>query len=139
MKRAILLSLGWLLSAAVLYAALVTLELYWNLYDWQPKLDLIASGLILGILAVLAVIRLLARTSRDRFSRGVSLVICLALLALAVYVVPAEPLTQGLFGREAPSPLWYRGARFVVLALPSVFGCLGFLRRRKRPDGKSSA
>jgi hypothetical protein len=133
MKRAILLSLGWLLAAAGLYAALVTLELYWNLYDWQPKLDLVALGLILGMFAVLAAIRLLARAGCDRFSRGVSLAICLALLALAVYVVPPEPLTQGLFGREAPSPLWYRAGRFVVLALPSAFWGLGFMRRWKSP------
>ncbi len=121
------------MSAAVLYVALVALELYWNLYDWQPKLDLIASGLVLGILAILAAIRLLARAGCDHFSRGVSLAICLALLALAVYVVPAEPLTQGLFGQEAPSPTWYRAGRFVMLALPSVFWGLGFQRRRKSP------
>jgi hypothetical protein len=133
MKRAILLSLGWLLATAALYAALVTLELYWNLYDWQPKLDLIASGLILGMLAVLAAIRLLARAGCDCFSRGVSLVICLALLALAVYVDPPEPLTQGLFGREAPSPFWYRAGRFVLLALPGVFWGRGWLRRWKSP------
>jgi hypothetical protein len=133
MQRAILLSLGWLLSAAGLYVALVVLELYWNLYDWQPKPDLQAVGLILGILAVLAAIRLLARAGCDRFSRGVSLVICLALLALAAYVAPPELLTQGLFAREAPSPCWYRAARFVVLALPSVFWGLGFLHRWKSP------
>ena len=44
MKRAILLTVGWLLAAAGLYVALVGLELYWNLYDWQPRLDLNASG-----------------------------------------------------------------------------------------------
>jgi hypothetical protein len=132
-KRAILLSLGWLLSAAGLYVALVVLELYWNLYDWQPKLDWEALGLIFGMLALLAAIRLLARASGDRFSRGVSLVICLALLALAVYVFPPEPRTSGLFAREAPSPFWYRAARFVVLALPSVFWGLGWLHRWKSP------
>jgi hypothetical protein len=130
MKRAILLSLGWLLSAAGLYAALVVLELYWNLYDWQPKLDLSASGLILGMLVFLTAIRLLARAGCDRFSRAVSLVICLALLALAIYVVPPEPLTQGFFARATPSPLWYRAARLVVLALPSVFSGLAWLRSR---------
>lgn len=134
MKRAILLSLGWLLAAVGLYAALVMLELYWNLYDWQPKLDLNASGLIFGMLALLAAIRLLARASGNRFSRGSSLVICLALLALAVYVVPAEPLTEGLFAREATSPFWYRAARFAVLALPSAFWSRGVLRRA--PDSE---
>jgi hypothetical protein len=129
MKRAILLSLGWLLAAAGLYAALVMLELYWNLYDWQPKLDLEALGLIFGMLALLATIRLLARASGNRFSRGSSLVICLALLALAVYVFPPEPRSSGLFAREAPSPFWYRAARFAVLALPSAFWSRGVLRR----------
>jgi hypothetical protein len=133
MIRAILLSLGWLLSAAVIYTGLVALELYWNLSDWQPKLDLNAAGLIFGMLAALAAIRLLARTGKDRFSGGVSLAICLALLALAFYVVSAEPLTQGLFGREAHSPLWYRAGRFVVLALPGVFWGLGWLRWWKSP------
>jgi hypothetical protein len=129
MKRAILLSLGWLLAAAGLYAALVMLELYWNLYDWQPKLDLEALGLIFGMLALLAAIRLLARASGNRFSRGASLVICLALLALAVYVFPPEPRSSGLFAREAPSLFWYRAARFAVLALPSAFWSRGVLRR----------
>ena len=129
MKRTILLSLGWLLAAAGLYAALVMLELYWNLYDWQPKVDFNAAGLIFGVVVVLGAIRLLARASRDRFSRSVSLVICLTLLAVAVYVVPAEAITAGLFAREAPSPFWYRAARFVALALPSVLWCRGVLRR----------
>ena len=130
MKRAILLSLGWLMSAAALYAAVVLLELYWNFYDWQPKLDLNASGLILGMLALLAAIWYLARACGDRFSRGASLAICLALLALAIYVVPPEPMTQGLFAREVPSPMWYRAGRFFALALPSVFWGLGVIRRQ---------
>jgi hypothetical protein len=138
MKRAILLTLGWLLAAAGLYVALVMLELYWNLFDWQPRLDLKGSGLIFGILAVLAVIWFLARASHDRFSQAVSLAACLALLALALYVFPPEPMTQGLFAREAPSPLWYRIARFVLLALPSVFWGLGLLRQWKRPAEKGS-
>jgi hypothetical protein len=89
--------------------------------------------LIFGMLAVLAAILLLARAKGDCFSRGLSLVICVALLALAVYVVPPEARTEGLFAREAPSPFWYRAARFVVLALPIAFWGVGWLRRWKRP------
>ena len=133
MKRAILLTLCWLLAAAGLYVALVMLELYWNLYDWQPELDLRALGLFCGMVAVLAAIRILARADGNRFSRGVSLVICLALLALGIYVFPAEPITHGMFARETPSPLWYRAGRFVLLALPSVFWGLGMHRWRKQP------
>ena len=138
MKRVILLILGWLLAAAGLYVALVMLELYWNLFDWQPRLDLKGSGLIFGILAVLAVIWFLARASHDRFSQAVSLAACLALLAIAVYVLPAEAMTQGLFAREAPSPFWYRAGRFVLLALPSVFWGLGLLRRWQRAGEQDS-
>ena len=130
MLRAILRSLGWLLAALTLYMALVALELYWNLYDWQPKLDLNTVGLIFGILALLGVIWFLARAGRDR-PAGVSLLVCLALLVLAVYVVPPEAKTEGLFAREAPSPVWYRAGRFVVLGLPSAFWVLAW--RRKRP------
>jgi hypothetical protein len=133
MKRTILLARGWLAAAAGLYVALVMLEFDWNLYDWQPRLDLKASGLIFGTLAAFAAMWCLARVSCNRFSRGVSLAACLALLALAVYVLPSEPMTQGLFAREAASPLWYRAARFVLLALSSVFWVLGLLRRRQRP------
>jgi hypothetical protein len=137
-KRAILLSAGWLLAGVGLYMALVILELYWNLYNWQPIVDLRASGLILGVLALLAVIRWLARTTCDRVSQGLSLLICLALLAVAVYVFPPEPPTQGLFAREAPSPLWYRAARLVLLGLPSLFWALGLLPRWKRPARSDS-
>ena len=133
MKRAILLTLGWLLAAAGLYVALVMLELYWNLYDWQPRLDLRALGLFCGMVAVLVAIRFLARAGGTHFSRGVSLAICLALLALGIYVFPPEPITHGMFARETPSPLCYRTGRFVLLALPSVFWGLGLLRWWKQP------
>jgi hypothetical protein len=133
MKRAILLTLGWLFSAAGLYVALLMLELSWNLNNWQPKLDLSAAGLILEMIAVLSAIWLLARAGCDRLSQGASLAICLALLALGVYVFPPEPITHGMFARETPSPLWYRAARFVLLALPCLFWGVGMLRWRKQP------
>jgi hypothetical protein len=52
---------------------------------------------------------------------------------LALYVLPAEPMTQGLFAREHPSPLWYRAARFGLLTMPCIFWALELLRRRKSP------
>ena len=54
---------------------------------------------------------------------------CLALLILGFYVLPSEPLNQGLFARERPSPLWYRGARLGVLALPALFWVLAMFRQ----------
>lgn len=135
MKRSVIVALGWLVATFGLYVALLALELYWNLYDWQPRADWKALGLILGTLAILTGMRFLAKAARDCFSQGVSLVACLALLILAIYVFPAEPLTQDVFARTSPSPLWYRTARFLVMALPSVFWSLELLCRivRRQP------
>jgi hypothetical protein len=132
MKRSLLLSLGWLVSAAGLYATLVGLELYWNLYDWQPIADGKTLIVCLVMLSFLTAIGCLARATRDRFTMILSLVLCVALVALAVYVFPSEPPTQGLFARESPSPFWYRGARFVTLALPGAAWVWGWLSRRRQ-------
>jgi hypothetical protein len=129
--RAILLTLGWLGAGAGLYLMVVSLDVYWNLFNWHPELDLIAWGFLVGIFAVLVALRLLAGATNDRVSRVVSLVVCLALLVLAVYVLPREPLTGGVFGRDHSSALWYRSGRSIVLSLPSAFWVLGLFRLRR--------
>jgi len=131
MTRIIVLSIGWLVAALALYAALLNLEVHWNLFDWHPKLDSIAVGLIIGVCAVLVAVRFLVRATSHRIGQGLSLVLCFALLALAFYVFPPEPLTQGLFAREHSSPLWYRAGRFVALASPSVLWSLHRIGWRK--------
>ena len=128
MIRGILVLLGWLVAAFALWVLLVVLEIYWNLYDWQPKADSIALGLGFGIFSAVACMWLLARVTRQVAARGASLVICLALLVLGVYILPAEPLSTGLFARERASPLWYRGGRLAVLALPALCWVLAMSR-----------
>lgn len=125
MTRRILLSIGWIATGIGLYVTLVGLEFYWNLYNWEPRSDWRAGVLVLAALVLVAVMGLLARASSDKFSRGVSLFICLALLALGIYVVPAEPSTTGLFAREVSSPVWHRGGRLFLLAMPGLFWVLG--------------
>ena len=134
MRRTILLTLGWLAAALGLYAALLGLELCWNLYNWQPRLDTDSMGLIGGALSFLVAIRFLAGATRDGVSQGVAWLTCLALLALAVYVLPPEPLTTGLFARTVASPLWYRAGRFLLLVLPSMFLGRGLWHRVKPFD-----
>jgi hypothetical protein len=51
----------------------------------------------------------------------VAILICLLLAALAIAWVHAEPLTGGLLGRTAPSPLWYRLGCSLLLCLPGIF------------------
>jgi len=134
MIRAVLLILGWLVAALSLWALLVVLEVYWNLYDWQPILDLRSVGLGFGICLAVAGMLLLALAPRQHAACIVSLIICFALLALAVYVLPPEPTTSGLFARERPSPAWYRFGRFVLLAAPMMCWVIGLLRRDEKPS-----
>ena len=126
------LTLAWLLSLASLYGALVGLELYWNFFDWRPKTDAPAAALGFWILAMLAAVWLLSQANRSRLTQSVSLLLCLALLALAIYVFPPELRTPGFLGRDSASPLWYRGGRAAVLSLPLVFWLVGWTRIRRR-------
>ena len=130
MTRAILLTLVWVVASVALYAAFVALEFDWNVWDWQPNLDLFDWGLLVAMFAFVLLMRLLATACPDRMSRGTSLVFCLALFVLGCYVLAPEPLTQGLFARERSSPFWYRFGRLVVLALPTVVWVRGWLVRK---------
>ena len=130
MTRTILLTLAWVVASLGLYAALVALEFYWNVWDWQPNLDPIAWGLLVAVFGFVFAMRLLASATRDRMSQAVSLLLCAALLALGFYVLAPEPLTQGLFARERSSPFWYRFGRLVVLALPTVVWARGWVLRK---------
>ena len=121
MRRAIVLIVGWTVAFLSLYLGLVALELYWNLFDWLPRLDLRSLGLVIILLAALAATWWLARLSMDCGSRIFSLVGCLALIALGVYVLPPEPQPHGLFSGRSHSPLWYRGGRLVVFSCPGFF------------------
>jgi hypothetical protein len=131
MKRSALLSAGWVMAAAALYAGMLLLEVKWNLFNWRLQWDGQASLLVAWALGGLSVIWLLAGITRDRVSRSIALVTCLVLAAIAIYVLPPERPATGLFGRDAPSPLWYRGGRFLLMSLPAAFW---ILRRRHAKD-----
>src|SRR5262245_40418537 len=109
-KRAILLTLGWLAAASAFWCASMCFYLRWNALTWAPTWDGAAALGALGSLAVLAGIWFLARVTRDRVSRIVSLLLCLLVVGFAVvFVLPAEPLSEGFLGRGRASPLWFRG------------------------------
>ena len=129
--RRVLLIFFWVLAVAGLYAALVVLEVYWNLFDWQPRLDLAAFGIMVWMGMMLAALWCLCRASTDRVIGGVALLLCAALVALAIYVFAPEPVKPGLLGRDTASPLWYRTGRLVILTLPAVFWLL--CRRWRKP------
>src|SRR5207248_10921725 len=113
MRRVLLLCLGWLAATLVLYLGLLLLDVYWNLVSWHPRWDSVVLLVLFSLATATAGFALLARASYDRLTRSVSLILCGALLALGIYSCPAEALGTGLFGRDAASPVWYRGVRLL--------------------------
>jgi phosphatidylserine decarboxylase len=120
MKR-IFLCASWIGLSVGLYAGLLLVESYWNLFNWVPKLDL-ASFALLGTLAgLLTGIWLLARAARDRVTRSAALLVGLGLAAVGLHALGSEPLSEGLLGRTLASPTWYRAGRLLLLTLPLLF------------------
>ncbi len=120
MRRPILLSFAWIAASVAFYACFLFLELYWNLVTWRPRLDLISVLLVGAIIVLVCVFDWLANRIELRLSRVIAMLCSVALLALGIYTFPREPLSEGLLGRQAASPLLYRSLRLVGLGLPAV-------------------
>ena len=121
MKRSILLCLGWLVVTAGLAYAVVAWWVAWNLFSFKMDGDPMGLLGMAGILLALAACWFLARATRDRGSRIVSLVLCILVLGIGLMYLPAEPVTHGFLGRSAPSPIWFRGGLVLASAMPLVF------------------
>jgi peptidoglycan/LPS O-acetylase OafA/YrhL len=137
LKR-VLLILAWFLATVGLYAGLVALELDWNFPDWQPRWDVPSCAILFWLAGMLGAIWFLSRAGRERLTLTLSLLPCLALLILAVYLLPPEPLKPGLLGRDFHSPLWYRGGRAAVMFLPGAFWTAGRMRMRRGGNARRS-
>jgi hypothetical protein len=107
MKRALFLTLGWFMASLALYVPLLLLDVYWNLVSWRPRCDWTVLTLMAWTFAATLSLGLLARSTRDKVSQVISVSICVVLLVMGAYAFPPEPLSTGLFGRVASSPLWY--------------------------------
>lgn len=99
---------------------MVLLELHWNLVNWKPVVDWVFLLLLLMIAGSLASFERLARMPRLNPVTVVSVVICLCLFGLGIYLLPQEALTSGLFERNQPSPAWYRFGRLLIMATPAA-------------------
>jgi hypothetical protein len=138
-QRQFLVTAGWLAGMTALYVGLLLVEGYWNLFDWEPKWNWTSLGLAGWLVLVLAVLAFLARAARGALSNTVSLLTSMLLIALAVHVTPAEPLSEGLLGRTASSPIWYRVARLFTLVLPAVLWlCARRRHQRSLPSTDSN-
>jgi hypothetical protein len=131
--RTITIILAWLAASYGLCSVLVELEFHWNFFNWSPKLDAQSVFFASNITAILGCLWFLTEATRDRVSQVVAVLICLLLTALAIVWVHAEPLTGGILGRTAPSPLWYRLGCSLMLCVPGMFW-LRKLRHRSSRD-----
>jgi hypothetical protein len=105
----------------VFYLCFLFLDVRWNFPDWGLDLDLEVILDLAAIVGALVGFWLLAKATAHRISRTVSLLACVALLAIGLGVLRSEPLTHGLFARESASPRWYRYSRLALLACPLAF------------------
>ncbi len=137
MKRALLLSLGWLFTAITLYVLLALLEVYWNLLDWSPRWDYLSLALLSVALLLQVVPWLLARATREKWPRRIAGTICLGLCAIGLFCAWPEHLTEGLLGRQTVSPDWYRWGRFGVLSIPGLWVCGYTFRARPKVPSAS--
>jgi hypothetical protein len=126
-KRVIMLIIGWLAAGITLLYGLLRFDFHWDFFGWgvHPKWDSETITDIFVIFTAETGIWFLAKASRDRASRVVSLLVCLFLAGLAVvyFYYDGQPAKShgdfGLYSR--PSPLWYRGGLTFLMCLPSVF------------------
>ena len=143
--RTIGLIIGWLAAGCTLFDAMIGLEFHWNFFNFHEKWDMKTMQVITEIFAVVIGFWFLAKTSRDRASRIVSLLVCLFLAGFAVcnVLLPEAPTQAHMLGhghssdpaagalislaiqrvlsRHAPSPLWYRGSLTLLFFAPGIF------------------
>jgi hypothetical protein len=130
MKRIIMMIVGWFAAIGTLVWLVLWLSLHWNFWDWSATWDRGTWLSFLGILIVIAAIWFLAKASRDRASRAMSLLACILVAGFAVSLFPAEKTTgQGFLARTQPSPFWFREGRVLLLCVP---GIIWFCWRRRR-------
>lgn len=137
--RSIALIIGWLVAGRLLLFGLFSLDIKWNLFSFHPKWNREAFFSVLIILVAETGLWFLAKISRDRGSRIVSLLACLFLAGLGLFeALPPEPLSGGFMGRSMPSPFWYRGGMTCLGCLPSIFWAWWELRRFVQERDSSS-
>ena len=126
---------GCLLTSAGLIIWLICLDLHWNFFNLDLVFDLDAFGYLFLCVLTLIVMGITARHTTDRVSQVFSLIICLAMIVIAIQSLNPEPLSPDTFlGRNIVSPLWYRAIRFFILLIPCFFWIiwpLKFWRKNK--------
>ena len=107
--------IGWLTAGITLLYGLLCLDFHWNFLSLHPKWDLGTITDVVLIFAAETGIWFLAKLSRDKASRVVSLLACLVLVGLAVvyFYYDGQPTkSNGIFGPyfQPPDPFGIEAA-----------------------------
>jgi len=133
MRRTILLIIGWPVAGVALWYGVTFLYFQWALIGFHPECDLETIAAVLIILAAEIGIWLLAKVSRYRTSRSVSLLVCVLLAGIGIFgFFPAEQKHTTYSGNNPigivfaemlsqPSPIWFRGGLTLLLCVPGIF------------------
>lgn len=144
--RAILLAIGWLVAGCMLTYGIAGWDLDWNLFHFSPRWKMGVVVELLGILVALFAMWFLARASRDKMSRVLSMLVCVYLGWFSIQALQPEKIKsipipvvdskttdgqavaaymkyriESALSRSQPSPFWYRGSQMLALALPAIF------------------
>lgn len=125
--------ISWLLLGGVALASIALLDLSLNFLSWRPSLRQAHQPLGIYFLSLAGAWWLSGRThGRVRVAAAVLVGLVLAAFG-GSFLQPERP---GIL-RAAPSPMWYRGGRLVLLLLPGA--TLALRRSMSRwlgwPDG----
>ena len=118
-RRAILLFIGWLTASCTLLYSMLCLNLNWNFFSFSPRWNWAVPGQIVGIVGALVALWFLAKVSRDRASRAMSLLVCLFLIGIGIFNF--FQVEHGILGGVREIPIWYRGGLALFLCLPGIF------------------
>lgn len=153
--RSIMLIFGWLAASYVLAACMFSLDFNWNFFKFSPRWNREGIIEILGMFAAVVALWFLAKASRDKVSRAVSLLVSVLMAGCVIETFPAEKLAEPItldpnadamhelmramisraLDRHVPSPLWYRGGLSLLLCMPVIFWIWSARRRLARQRG----
>ncbi len=122
--RAILLMIGWLAAGVLLLYGMICLEINWNLFKFSPQWNSAVPVQIFCLGGAIIAMWFLAKATRDRASRAMSLLGCLLLIGISFYIVFHHDFFHDVdyaHGRGTLSPLWFRGGLMLLSCLPEFF------------------
>ena len=131
----LVLSAVWIAIGAVMWPAAFAVQAAQNLFDYNPKLTLMATIASVIYFAALCASVALHGATRGPLPMTTAVLAALGVAAMGLYNLPEEALEPGgLLGRSLASPAAYRVGFAAALALPGVL--LGV--RRWRVDDSDS-